>query len=949
MDNVEKWRRTDELFQEALDLPAAEREAFLRQACGADTLVFDEVMDLLQATEHESILDTPLIHTSGGFLQDALQHIHREPHRTDALFPGDKVGPYEITEEIGRGGMAVVYQAERADGLFAKTVALKVIKRGTDTDEVVRRFEHERRILGSLDHPNIAKVFDGGVTADGRPYFVMEYVKGLPITDYCNENKLDIPARLALFAKVARAVQHAHRNLVVHRDLKPSNILVGEDGKVQLLDFGVAKLLRPEPNEEFGVITSTGRLFLTPQYASPELVTGERLSTASDIYQLGLILYETLTGQPPYLVSSAVRAEVEKLVCYRQPPRPSTVVDRSADGDNMASFFGEPNGYRLSRTLRGDLDNMVMKALSKEPSGRYASAQRLAEDIDRYLRGMPVLARDATWPYRSRKFLWRNRWFVAASLLVALTIGGYVATYALQSVRISTEAQRARLEAEKSDQVAGFMMSLLESYGPNVATGGLVQVDEVLQDGLLKAESELANQPDVQQQIYFMIGDILDDYGQYELAELTLRRSVELARTVHGRFSPVVAEANALLGWILFKAGSREEGQRILEDALELQQNVLPPDDVRLATTLGYLGSVAHENANYPRAESLFREALWLQERAFGATDISVSETLSNLGYVLQLQSKDNDAEVAYRRALEIATSLYDGDHTEVADALQGMGVFLIAQGDLAEAKPYLINALDMRLRLFGDIHPQIANNLSNLGILAGEQGNIEQSLEYFNESLGMRLRLFGENHITVANSKHQIGWLHYESGEFDKAEELLTSAYTSYVNLLGSQHDFVGAIQNKLALCLSALERYSEAEAVFNLALANRSDRHGENSNAHSMVLNNLGVLKTQIGRLEEAEIDLRSALSVREELLGTGHWRTHQSYRDLGRNLALQSRFDEAFSLLEKALYGFIESRGAADAFTSETLQYLSDLSRASGQSNRVRSYQARLANQD
>ena len=446
----------DVLFDQALDLPPEERSAFLNAACDGDavlrqtveTLLFHAEADEVRAGFPEGFLEKKPLGLDG-LLRQVAEGLEEE---LEDPLKGQRIGPYRITDEVGRGGMGVVYRAERIEGPFSQQVAIKVLPRGRDTAALLRRFEQEQRVLALLDHPHIARLLDGGLTEGGRPYFVMEYVDGEPLDAYCDRHRLSIGKRLRLFLAVCEAVQYAHQNLVVHRDLKPSNILVAaptEEGgqpalasrglQVKLLDFGIAKLLSGEGASGPGeILTRTGERLLTPEYAAPEQIRGEAVTTATDVYGLGVLLYELLTGQRPCHTTGRSRYEVEQAVCKTEPTRPSVAVTRPVV-ETGAATHGEPSPEavgrarrlrvdQLQRTLRGDLDAICLKALRKEPEARYASVEALADDLRRYATGLPVQARRGSVGYRARKFVRRHRWGVAAAAVFVLLLAGYALT-----------------------------------------------------------------------------------------------------------------------------------------------------------------------------------------------------------------------------------------------------------------------------------------------------------------------------------------------------------------------------------------------------------------------------------------------------------------------------------------------------------------------------------------
>lgn len=503
---TEEWDRIKVLLAEALDRPPAERQAFLEAACRHDAHLHAEVASLLEAY-------------ASADAADALESPFADAHRTIPSLAGRRLGPYRLLHVIGQGGMGAVYVAERADGQFDQRVAVKLVPPHLATPELLRRFRSERQILAHLDHPHIARLYDGGVTDEGIPYLVMEYVEGIPVTAYCERHHLSTDQRLRLFRTICDAVAYAHRNLVVHRDLKPSNILVRDDGQVKLLDFGIAKLL----NEDEAAARTELRA-MTPEYAAPEQILGGTVTTTTDVYQLGVLLYELLTGRRPYDLRERSPREAERVICYQEPERPSEAILASP----QAGRHPRAEQEKLRQRLAGDLDTIVLKALQKEPDRRYGSVELLRDDLWRHEHNLPVLARKDTFGYRASRFVRRHRLAVGAASTVLVLLVAVVAlavhfalTTAAQSEAIRTERDRARTEAAKAEQINIFLQRVLSAADP-FQEGRDVRVVDVLEGAAARIETELAGQPDVAAAVYRTLGITYQNLGLYAEAESIL-------------------------------------------------------------------------------------------------------------------------------------------------------------------------------------------------------------------------------------------------------------------------------------------------------------------------------------------------------------------------------------------------------------------------------------------
>ncbi len=726
-----RWRRVEALFDEASALPAGARAAFLATACGEDLELRGEIESLLAADERAAeFLAQPVVSTA-------------VPPPPPTLV-GRRVGHYRVEGKLGEGGMSTVYLAVRADDAYQQKVALKVLGYGAERADLLARFRAERQILASLEHPGIARLLDGGATDDGRPYIVMEYIEGVPLDIYCDQHRLRIDARVDLVRQVSAAVQYAHQNLVVHRDIKPSNVLVGADGVPRLLDFGIAKLL--EGAELPGTIeaTLTGQRLMTPQYASPEQVEGGSITTATDVYSLGVLLYVLLTGHLPYRLPGTTSDSLQRAVVEQDPERPSTAVQRptrdrspmpservGGDGPTQEAL-SEARGLRpqqLRRKLRGDLDNIVLMALRKEPERRYASVALLSEDLRRYREHLPVAAQPDSLGYRARKFVSRHRAGVAAAAVSLAMILGLAATMTVQAVRLARQRDEIRAERDKALEIQGFLEEVFTGSDPSAARGETVTAREILDKGAARVIAKLEGQPETQAALALTIGKVYLSLGLNDRARPLLRQSLALRQGLYGNSHPDVAESLLILAALDQESGdfaAAEAGQR---QALEILRRQLAKDDPKVADALNNLSATLIARANYPEAESVLREALAIHRRNHDIDDEDAATYLTNLGSVLRRLGKLSEAETAQREALEIGRKVLGPVHPKLARQLNNLGVLLRDEGQMAEAESLAREALEMTRKLYGAEHPDIALQLNNLGSILQARGDYEGAI----------------------------------------------------------------------------------------------------------------------------------------------------------------------------------------------------------------------------
>jgi serine/threonine-protein kinase len=799
-----RWQRIDEVFAAALEQPAGlRRRDLLGRLCGDDAELRREVESLLLNHGDEAFLE------SGG-ADEAAQLLVPGGHASapDAAPEADdsaavRAGSYELLRRMGEGGMGVVYLARRADRDFKQPVAVKVIRKGMDSEEVLARFRRERQILSSLDHPNIARLLDGGTTEDGRPYFVMEHVQGKPLIAYCDDNKLTLDDRLKLFRDVCSAVWYAHQNLVIHRDLKPGNILVTAEGTAKLLDFGIAKLLNPDASSVDVPPTATAIRLMTPEYASPEQVRGDAVTTSTDVYSLGMILYELLVGRRPYEFATRNFVDIYRVVTEEQPSRPSTVVTNVL----------EAGTDRVSRQLRGDLDNIMLMALRKEPQRRYSSVEAFSEDIRRYLQGYPVHARQPTFRYRSAKYVGRHKLAVTAAAAVFVLLSGFSVLLALQNRRIAEQRNAAQRAEEKALQVTDFLVDLFETNDPAQSRGEALTAREILDRGAQKLQREFQGSPELKATLLNKVGTLYQKLASYDRAEALLREALAARRAQHGGADLATAESLHDLAVVLFSKADYEEAERMLRETLAIRRALLGDVHPDVARSSGVLAGVHMQKGQLDEAERRFREALAIWKR-LGTEDEDVASGLSGLALVLGRKGDSQQEEALFREALAMNRRVLGSEHTEVAAGLNNLASMLWEQGRLEDAEKLQREALALDRKLLGNEHPDVAIDLGNLGTLLRDQGHLDEAEKLQREALRIRRERLGDEHPDVAFSHAGLAEVLLSKGQAPAAIELAQRALAFPEDRLPADSPTRARNNSVLGASLTAQGKYAQAEA---------------------------------------------------------------------------------------------------------------------------------------
>ena len=851
-------------------------------------------------------------------LEDTLS-IHREvrPDEREAEAQ-EQIGSFRLIHSLGEGGMGEVWLADQLEPV-RRRVALKIIKAGMDTKEVVARFESERQALALMDHPAIAKVFDGGTTAEGRPYFVMEYFPGVPITEYCDTHKLSTTERLELFTEVCEGVQHAHQKAVIHRDLKPSNILVGRtDGEAQpkIIDFGIAKATGYRLTERT-LFTELGAVIGTPEYMSPEQAdsTGQDVDTRTDVYSLGVILYQLLTGELPF-ASRELRAapyeELRRRLREKEPARPSTRLSTlGGDLEEVAHNRNTDQGT-LRRQLEGDLDCITLKALEKERSRRYGTATELAEDIRRHFRNEPVTARAPGAGYRLQKYLRRHRVGAGVVAGLATLLVAFAATMAVQVRRTAAERDRANRERDASERASAFLGNMLGAVKPDalgdalwkdlhqrVATvsrgegrseadvaGALGSLDRSLRGvdstqvalGLLDAqvldragktiEHDMQNDPRLAARLEHTLSQTYRSLGLFPQAVQHAERAVELRTREFGAEGQPTLQSRSLVADLLKRQGRYEDAEKRFKETLEAQQRTLGTDHPDTFDTTRSLAILYAYQGRYQDAEKLLVPMLAVQRRTLGAEDEATSSTIAELAKVYAQQGRLEDAERLTREDLELSRKRYGPDDQDTLVSLNNLAVVYAEQGRLAEAEKLFRQAFETEKRVMGPEHPTTLEAMLNVAAISTEQGHYEDAEKLLLEGLAIRRRVLGPDHPSTLYSINSIAELYLEAKRYEEAERYAVPALEGRRRVLGPEHKDTLVSLGNVAEANNGRGRFLKAEKLGKEAVA--GFERGELVGSEEM-----GVARTTHGRsllglkrFGEAEAELVAA----ERLLHAG-----------------------------------------------------------------------------
>jgi serine/threonine protein kinase len=891
-----RWQKIQSLFEELIETGPAERPARLASACGDDLELRCSLESLLASDQRR---EDPLLQAIGEAAESLL-----EGHQ-DRLI-GTRVGAYRVASILGHGGMSTVYRGERDDSQYQQTVAIKVLQHATLHPRLRSRLHSERHILATLDHPSIARLIDSGDLEDGTPYLVMEYVDGESIDHYCDSRTLFVRERLELFVQVCAAVQYAHRNLVVHRDIKSANIFVTDSGAPKLLDFGIAKLLAPESLSHTLPVTRLQERILTPENAAPEQVLGRAITTATDIYALGVLLYQLLTGRSPYRLLSYSQLQLERAICMDDPARPSQMVISKLGGEQEADRgrISDRRGLspqRLRARLSGDLDAIVAMAMRKEPERRYPSVEALADDLNRHLNGQPVRARQGGWRYHTVKLLRRHVWAAAAIAASFLGLALFAGAMLWENHRIELARDATSEERDRAQEVSAFLVEVFSQADPLHAQGKEMTAKDLLDRGAEKIKGNLSLQPEVRAQLLESIGLAYRRQGLSERSISLFEEAVAIRRQERPLDNGKIAIALANLARALTDAGHLISAEANLQQAVALTQTEGQRDSVETADILVQFGNFALDAKSDPaRAAQLFNQALVLYRKALGDQNLQVASALNGLASAAAWMSDYPSAENYQRQALGIFQATKPRTYPDNAVALATLGSILTQRGKYTEAEQVLNEASQIEIVVFGADHPRIASIEADLGVLYDREGDLPRAIAATETALRITRKWRGSSHYTVGYYLDSLATLFLKANDLAAAESGARQALAVYAESLPARHLYVASTRQLLGEVLLRRGLLAAAEAEFRTALDLSIGLAGADSWRTARSEASLGWVLIQRDRAAEGEPMLRAARLRLLAAVGAKHPATQQASARLTEYFRAHHRDAEAAQVL-------------------------------------------------
>ncbi len=846
--NQNDWKKLSQIFDMVLTLPPEGRTDYIKRVCGDDKELEEKIREMLGQLEESDRFFEERLGKNEKLIKE-LDALIAEQTEDEDYFEGKTIGRWEILQLIGHGGMGRVYKVQRVDeGGIRQTGALKVIHKSLLTPTHMERFRLEQHILSGLQHPNISGFVDSGITADRVPYMVMEYVEGDSFLEYCNKNRLNIEKRLHLFITVCKAIQYAHNSLIVHRDLKPENILVTKEGRIKILDFGIAKLLDPNLYENSAIETQPGMRMLSLEYASPEQLSGKIVTTSTDLYSLGILLNKLLTGLHPFDLEDLTYKEIEKKVLEEDPVPASRRFAGFSEDDQKKQLAEERNSSssELIAKLKGDLDAIIYKTLHKDTERRYGSVEALINDLERHQKNLPVSARTDTFGYRARKFINRNRWAIAAAAVIFFVLtGGITATM--------WQAKQAEQNAREAEQVSAFLAQIFEGSDPNRANDGSMTARELLDQGFERAQSELEGQPALQAQMLSTIGNIYNNLGLYEQAYQAIGKSVDVFQRI-GEKSPRLAASMLRLANLEYRLSNYEAAAAAANEALALNIAYYGEEHPETVSVMNTLAMSLEELGEKEEAYRMYRRIIEIRrDQPDQGSNMAIN--LNNLAILLQQDGKLDEADELFAEAVELIDDVLGSEHPFMAYILNGYSGLHQDRGEYGLAEADLRRALEIGKAIFPETHPFIGVVYYNLGELFRITKKYSDAAQYYGYSLEQRRNSLPENHPDIAGTLYAIGGVKIKKEDFEYAESVLREAVNLRTEIYDVDDTRIALAKARLGKSLLLQEKYAEAEILLIDSHEALSETVGADHRYTADVYQDLTALRTIIALSDDSE----------------------------------------------------------------------------------------------
>ena len=873
------WSLVKKIFNEALDISADIREEFVKNKTKNNANLFQIIVDMLESEANKEANITQMISSNiNQMISDKFE-----------VKLGEKIGVYELDSVIGEGGMGTVFKAKRVDTEFDSKVAIKVIHRQCLNSETLKRFKSERQILANLNHPNIAHLIDGGTTDSGLPYLVMEYIEGKNLIDYCKQKQIGFKARIQLFMQVCEAVNYAHQNLIVHRDIKPANILVTREGQIKLLDFGVAKILNPDEYSKSVAETQIEMRILTLENAAPEQVLGEKVTTRTDVYALGTLLFQLLTEEKIFNLKEQYRKTFEKAICEQMPTKPSKAISNTNSLVNVKIPEGSFLTLNAAKNkLKGDLDNIILKSLQKEPKRRYQSVEQFHNDINRYLNHYPVKAQPDEFLYLARKFTQRHKLGVLFSSISALFIIMFVGLLSVQNHTIKNQIEMikkqtaiANMEAENSRQVSNFLLDIFSSSDPNENAGENLTAADLLSQGK-------------------------DKINTLETPKIKARLLETLAR-------------------IYQKLGSYQEATGLIEQSLGIYINTSDTTDLEMARVYYRLGKIQYELGEYDNAIQILDRSTKFYDTSELLDEYERTAPLIVKAIIYSEQQKYKKAKDLDESILELVLRKFTKKSREAGEAYTNLGAVLRHLGDLSGSEKMIRAGLAARISSLGNISLETGHSYNQLASTLSLQGKNEEAIEPALKGLKIRRSIYKTDHAEIAASLGNLAKIYSKLDMLDESEKARRESIEILKQLFGYDHAYVAGSLSSLGLLLINKKDYENAERVFQEALQIFQNTFSKDSPRLAYPLTGLGKLYIKQGNIPKALPLLLDAYQLREKGLPKDHVLTATTARFLGEALILTGEVRQGNRYLNNALNIFTKHFGLNDRRTSEVKELL------------------------